>query len=109
MIFTRVATFALGALPILAAATPLATRDNCSTGPVQCCQSTEKANSAAGSMILGLLGIVLQDLDVVLGLNCSPITVIGVGTGAACSAEAVCCQNNNVGGLISIGCVPVSL
>ncbi|KAI9063616.1 fungal hydrophobin [Trametes sanguinea] len=107
--FSRVAIFALGALPILAAATPLATRDTCSTGSIQCCGSTEKASSAAGSLLLSLLGVVLQDLDVLVGLDCSPITVIGAGTGSACSAEAVCCENNNVGGLISIGCVPVTL
>ncbi|KAL7284176.1 hypothetical protein ACG7TL_001458 [Trametes sanguinea] len=113
MMFSRVATFALGALPILAAATPLATRDSCTTGPIQLRTVLtfldHQAGSVAGSAILGLLGIVLQDVNVLLGLNCSPITVIGVGTGNACDAEAVCCENNSFGGLISIGCVPVSL
>ncbi|KAI0071618.1 fungal hydrophobin [Panus rudis PR-1116 ss-1] len=80
----------------------------CSTGPVQCCDSTETAGSEAGSALLGLLGIVVQGLDVVLGLGCSPISVIGAG-GGSCNANAVCCENNNVGGLISIGCVPVIL
>ena len=82
-------------------------------------------------MLLGLLGIVLQNLDVPVGLECSPITVVGVGAGNQCSANTVCCQNNdNVsthlvpfqlrtfssrprslvqGGLISIGCVPAIL
>ncbi|RPD65517.1 fungal hydrophobin [Lentinus tigrinus ALCF2SS1-7] len=78
---------------------------SCSTGPVQCCDS---ASDPATSLLLGLLGIVLQG-DGEVGLDCSPITVIGAGTGNACSAHAVCCQNNNVGGLISIGCVPVIL
>ncbi|RPD65519.1 fungal hydrophobin [Lentinus tigrinus ALCF2SS1-7] len=83
--------------------------DVCSTGSIQCCQSTEKANSAAGSAFLGLLGIVLKDTNVLIGLDCSPITVVGVGSGNSCSASTVCCENNNVGGLISVGCVPVSL
>ncbi|RDX54532.1 fungal hydrophobin [Lentinus brumalis] len=81
----------------------------CSTGSIQCCESTEKASSASGAALLGLLGIVLQDTNVLLGVDCSPITVIGVGSGSACSANAVCCENNNVGGLLSIGCVPVVL
>ncbi|KAI8974198.1 hydrophobin, partial [Trametes punicea] len=81
----------------------------CSTGALQCCQSTESANSAAGAALLGLLGIVLQDVNVLLGLDCSPITVIGVGTGDACSANTVCCEDNSHGSLVSIGCVPVSL
>ncbi|KAM5537115.1 hypothetical protein V8D89_009261 [Ganoderma adspersum] len=112
--FSRVATLALAALPLLAAATPLEVRggeppSSCSTGPIQCCNTVEKASDAGAAAILGLLGIVLQDLNVLVGLTCSPISVIGVGGSNSCSANAVCCQNNNVGGLISIGCVPVQL
>ncbi|KAM5541799.1 hypothetical protein V8D89_004528 [Ganoderma adspersum] len=114
--FSRVATFALAALPLLAAATPLEVRggggeppSSCSTGPIQCCNTVEKASDSGAAAILGLLGIVLQDLNVLVGLSCSPISVIGVGGSNSCSATAVCCQNNNVGGLISIGCVPVQL
>ncbi|KAI0360653.1 hydrophobin [Trametes cingulata] len=109
MMFSRIATLTLGALPILAAATPLVTRDNCSTGPVQCCQNTVNANSAQGALLLGLLGLVLGDVTGLIGLQCSPISVVGVASGNACSANAVCCTNNDVGGLASIGCIPVSL
>ncbi|KAI0071608.1 fungal hydrophobin [Panus rudis PR-1116 ss-1] len=82
--------------------------DQCTTGPVQCCQSMETAGSKAGSLVLGLLGIVVEGLDVLLGLSCSPISVIGAG-GGNCNSNVVCCENNNVGGLISIGCIPVIL
>ncbi|KAI0693128.1 fungal hydrophobin-domain-containing protein [Cytidiella melzeri] len=82
---------------------------DCNTGPIQCCSSTESASSPAGSRLLGLLGIVVDGLDVVIGLGCSPISVVGVGSGSACNASPVCCENNAVGGLISIGCVPVTL
>ncbi|OSD02172.1 hydrophobin 1 [Trametes coccinea BRFM310] len=107
--FPRVIALAISALPLLAAATPLEARADCSTGNLQCCDSTESAGSAAGAALLGLLGIVVQDLNVLLGVNCSPITVIGVGTGSSCSAQTVCCEDNSHGGLVSIGCVPVSL
>lgn len=40
--------------------------------------------------------MVLQDLSVLLGLGCSPISVVGVGSGSACDASPVCCQNNAV-------------
>ncbi|KAI0764925.1 fungal hydrophobin-domain-containing protein [Fomes fomentarius] len=83
--------------------------NTCSTGPVQCCQSMGKVDDPVFGTILGLLGIVLDGVDVLLGLTCSPITVIGVGSGNACSSNVVCCQNNNVGGLISIGCIPIFL
>ncbi|KAI0812336.1 fungal hydrophobin-domain-containing protein [Irpex lacteus] len=82
---------------------------NCNTGAIQCCQSVQSANSAAASTLLGLLGIVLTDLTVPVGLTCSPISVIGVGSGSACDAHPVCCENNSFGSAISIGCIPVSL
>ncbi|KAI0355220.1 hydrophobin 1 [Trametes cingulata] len=107
--FSRAVALAISALPLLAAATPLKVRSDCSTGDIQCCQSTETAGSAAGAALLGLLGIVVQDVNVLLGVTCSPITVIGVGSGGSCDAQAVCCQDNSHGGLVSIGCVPVTL
>ncbi|KAL1947076.1 hypothetical protein VTO73DRAFT_14037 [Trametes versicolor] len=108
--FSRTLALTISALPLLAVATPLEARQStCSTGPIQCCDSTETAGSAAGAALLGLLGIVVQDLNVLLGVTCSPITVIGVGAGGSCSAEAVCCDDNSHGGLVSIGCVPVTL
>ena len=55
-----------------------------------------QANSAGIAAILALLGIVLQDVNAAVGLDCSPITVIGVGTGNQCNANVVCCDNNNV-------------
>ncbi|KAI0787398.1 fungal hydrophobin-domain-containing protein [Fomes fomentarius] len=77
---------------------------SCTTGPVQCCNQIEKSNSSVVSVILGLLGIVLGP-DVDVGLGCSPLSVIGIGSGS-CSAHTVCCENNSHGGLISIGCIP---
>ena len=53
-----------------------------SGGDVQCCQQTTKASDPAAAGVLALLGIVLQDVNVLVGLNCSPITVIGGGNGA---------------------------
>ncbi|KAI0755673.1 fungal hydrophobin-domain-containing protein [Fomes fomentarius] len=117
MMFSRALVLAVSAMPLLAAATPANIEartnggggDSCNTGPVQCCNSTATAGSAAGSAILGLLGIVVQDLNLLLGLNCSPITVIGGGVGGDCSAQTVCCQDNSHGSLISIGCIPITL
>ncbi|KAJ4470025.1 hydrophobin 2 [Lentinula edodes] len=99
------------ALATLAVATPAPRGEpasNCSTGDLQCCNTVESSSSPGAAAILGLLGIVLQGVDVLVGLTCSPITVIGVGS-SSCSAQAVCCNDNSNGGLISIGCVPVSL
>ena len=52
-----------------------------------------KANSDAGAAILKGLDVVLQDLDVLIGLTCSPISVVGVGSGSECSGTTVSCSN----------------
>ena len=117
------------AIAILAAATP--TRRNepassCSTGPIQCCDTVEQASAPSATSILASIGVVVQNVDALVGLTCDPITVIGAGGGswyvftvgfaasvanslARSSANAVCCQDNSFGSLISIGCVPVTL
>ncbi|EIN05028.1 fungal hydrophobin, partial [Punctularia strigosozonata HHB-11173 SS5] len=79
----------------------------CNTGSIQCCNSVQKATDPSASALLGLLGIVLSDVDVLVGLTCSPISVIGAG-GNSCSANPVCCEDNS-SSLISIGCIPVDL
>ncbi|KAI0344562.1 fungal hydrophobin [Trametopsis cervina] len=132
--FSRISVYAVLALSVLATATPApaekrggqpttakttitvtapastpTSAGSCNTGPIQCCQSTESASSAAGNALLGLLGIVVSDLNVLLGVNCSPISVVGIGSGGTCDASPVCCENNAIGGLISIGCVPIQL
>ncbi|KAI0764931.1 fungal hydrophobin-domain-containing protein [Fomes fomentarius] len=81
---------------------------DCTTGPVQCCNSVQSASSPAASTLLGLLDIVVQGVDLLVGLTCSPITIIGIG-GGSCQSTVVCCEDNSHGGLISIGCVPVNL
>ncbi|KAI9069428.1 hydrophobin 2 [Trametes sanguinea] len=109
MMFSRAIALAIAAAPLLATATPLEARQTCSTGAIQCCETTTTANSAAASAILGLLGVVVQDVTAIVGLNCSPVNVVGVGGSNACQAQAVCCEDNSHGSLISIGCLPVSL
>lgn len=88
----------------------------CSTGPVQCCNSVQsvsgdhacrhlqpcsrsllynlQASSPKVADLLDLLEVVVQGVDVLVGVTCSPISVIGVG-GSSCSAHPVCCENNN--------------
>ncbi|KAF8993780.1 hydrophobin-315 [Cyathus striatus] len=95
------------ALATLAAATPVA-RDTCTTGSLQCCNSVSTAGDSAVAKLLGLLGIVVQDVTAIVGLNCSPISVIGVG-GDSCTAQSVCCTNNSFNGLIAIGCTPINI
>ncbi|KAL4245768.1 Hydrophobin [Abortiporus biennis] len=114
--FVRLSTFVALATPLLAVATPTALKARggepssaCSVGNLQCCNTVEKASDPAATNILSSIGIVVQDVNALVGLTCSPISVIGVGGSSGCSASPVCCEDNSHGGLISIGCVPVML
>ncbi|KAK1230281.1 sc3 hydrophobin, partial [Marasmius sp. AFHP31] len=87
MKFTQI--FTVSALVTLAVATPTGGSGgsgSCNTGPIQCCNTVTEASDPAVGKVLGLLGIVLQDLNVLVGLTCSPVTVIGGGNGG-CSAK----------------------
>ncbi|KAI1798176.1 fungal hydrophobin [Ganoderma leucocontextum] len=72
----------------------------CSTGPIQCCDSTATADSPSSSVLLALLGMPLQETTGLIGFNCNPINTGGV-SGPSCEQSP--------GGLISMGCVPVFL
>ncbi|KAF9035510.1 hydrophobin, partial [Panaeolus papilionaceus] len=89
----------------------------CNTGGLQCCDSTQQArfstdhanNVPIVGPILALLGIAVSPINAIVGVTCNPINVLGIGSGGACTAQPVCCQNNNFSGLIAIGCTPVTL
>ena len=73
--------FALSTLFAVAFAAPGGnTGATCSTGPIQCCNTVEKASDPAAAGILKSIGVVVQDVDALVGLTCSPVTVIGVGS-----------------------------
>ncbi|TEB23099.1 hydrophobin-251 [Coprinellus micaceus] len=80
----------------------------CNTGPIQCCNSVQQASNPVVGLLAGLLGIVLGPLTGQVGLNCSPISVIGL-PGNSCSAQPVCCTGNNFNGLIVVGCSPINI
>ncbi|KAI0674326.1 fungal hydrophobin-domain-containing protein [Trametes maxima] len=92
----------------ITATPPASTGSLCSTGSLKCCQSIGKANPVFGT-ILGLLQVVVDSVDSLLGFQCSPIKIVGLGSDSDCAANVVCCENNSVGGLISVGCIPIIL
>ncbi|ESK88490.1 hydrophobin 1 [Moniliophthora roreri MCA 2997] len=93
-------------LATLAAATMPASQ--CTTLPIQCCNSVHNAWDPTASQLLGLLGILIQDMNVLVGISCTAISVIGIG-GNSCTVHPLCCENNDFTPLIAIGCVPVDL
>ncbi|TVY77604.1 Fruiting body protein SC3 [Fusarium oxysporum f. sp. cubense] len=82
------------------AATTTAAASICNApAALTCCQTVGTATNPVISLLLGLLGIVVQDPNTLLGATCSSIT-----DPATCQATAVCCNDNSHGGLIAIGC-----
>ncbi|KAI0942314.1 hypothetical protein AcW1_002973 [Taiwanofungus camphoratus] len=83
------------------------TASQCTTGPIQCCNSLAPASDPTPSMrgLLGLLDYVLDDvvgLGGLVGQSCS-----GLVAGETCGSVPVCCEGNQFNGLINIGCVPI--
>ncbi|SJL06634.1 related to Fruiting body protein SC1 [Armillaria ostoyae] len=85
------------------------TTPSCNTGPVQCCNSVQSSSAPGVGFLLGLLGIVLGG-NTQVGLGCSPLSVVGLlNSGAQCSQQTVCCENNDFNGLVNVGCTPINL
>ncbi|KAF9467662.1 fungal hydrophobin-domain-containing protein [Collybia nuda] len=121
--FSRVSAaflFFLVALVTLAAATATTTiavpapgptplpASQCGTGNLHCCNALERADDSVVGLLLGLLGVVIQGVEALVGINCSPIDILGIGQNE-CHDQPVCCQNNDFEGLIVIGCVPINI
>ncbi|PPQ71679.1 hypothetical protein CVT24_007832 [Panaeolus cyanescens] len=109
--FKNAASVAVLALPILAAATTVeidARQGNCNTGEIQCCNNTFTNTATTLASLSSLLGISLPSISGMIGVACSPITVLGLG-GNSCSAQPVCCTNNDFHGLVSLGCNAINL
>jgi len=86
MQFATLALFAVAAATsTLAAATGVATggspipASQCNTGPVQCCNETGTTKDASIAKALALVGVDVSDVNVLIGLTCDPISVIGIG------------------------------
>ncbi|KAF8976138.1 hypothetical protein BDQ17DRAFT_1395174 [Cyathus striatus] len=94
------AVFTTLALATFAAATgtPIPA-SQCTTGNLQCCNSTGTAKNSAISTLLGLLGIVISDITALVGVTCSP----------SLTTQPVCCTNNSFNGVVALGCTPVNL
>ena len=73
--FAKVFTVASLAILAVATPTPVPAGSQCNTGEIQCCNTVQNANSNALAPILGLLGVVVQDVTALVGVNCSPISV----------------------------------
>lgn len=93
------------------AATPVpgGVDNSCNTGTLQCCNQTFSSTSGTATLLAALLNLNLSQLTGQIGLSCTPISVIGLGQGASCTQQPVCCSGNTYNGLINVGCSPINL
>ena len=54
----------------------------CETSKQNCCKTVSEASDPDTNKLLGLLGVI-ADVQALVGINCTPITVIGTGSGCA--------------------------
>ncbi|RXW12629.1 hypothetical protein EST38_g13225 [Candolleomyces aberdarensis] len=85
--------------------------DQCNGGQVSCCNQVSEVSSVdkSTSILLSLIGVDVGSLTGLVGSNCSPISALAIGSGASCSTQQVCCQNNYYNGLVNVGCSPVNV
>ncbi|KAG6329384.1 hypothetical protein ID866_9705 [Astraeus odoratus] len=103
--FTRL--FAVASVAALAVAGPLAARDQCSNGTLQCCNSVLSSYQyTPTSAVYNLLDVVVDAL-VEANVQCSPIGILN--SGSDCTQQTVCCSGTQMNGVVNVGCNNVSL
>jgi len=80
--FSKITVIIVAAFAAAAVASP-AIKNSCNTGPIQCCGTLASPTSAAGIKALGLVNAVIPNLTGMIGAQCSPLTVVGVGKGGS--------------------------
>ncbi|KAI0314188.1 fungal hydrophobin-domain-containing protein [Amylostereum chailletii] len=82
---------------------------SCGTGAIKCCNSIQPASSQDSTKALDGLDIPIESLETPIGLTCTPIPILAVN-GQGCAAQTACCSGNTFnGGLVNMGCTPISL
>ncbi|KAI0033490.1 fungal hydrophobin [Vararia minispora EC-137] len=100
----------LSVVALLAAALAIAapqTSTSCNSGSTQCCNSIQPASSQQAADLLSLIGVNLQGLNIPIGIDCTPINVLGIGSNS-CQQQVACCQGGT-SGTIGLGCVPIGI
>ncbi|KIM34685.1 hypothetical protein M413DRAFT_33101 [Hebeloma cylindrosporum] len=83
--------------------------NECNSGPIQCCDSIQTADSHEVIQLLALTGAITEAPDTLVGMTCSPMTTLGAGAGSTCSSQPVCCEDNSFNGVIAVGCTPINM
>ena len=85
----------LTALATLAATTPLTSRTD---SPITiCCKNVTPASNPAATSVLNGIDVVLKDINVLVGLDCTDVVVIGGETTCGADTQPVTCVDDSHG------------
>lgn len=82
--FSKVALFVAATMAVFVTAAPSGA-GSCNTGPIQCCDEMHHKDSRPAALLLSKVGVNVQDVTGDVGATCSPITAVGLGSGASWS------------------------
>ncbi|KAF8877411.1 type 1 hydrophobin [Infundibulicybe gibba] len=106
--FAKTTLLFLASAALLVSATPVPDNNNsCNTDSMYCCNQVHKSESAEYTDLVTEYGLNVKAITGNIGVNCSPITGLGVGGGPSCNQQPVCCSGNNFNGLVVVGCSPI--
>ncbi|KAG2352352.1 hydrophobin [Suillus spraguei] len=81
----------------------------CSGGSIQCCDTvTTYGKGGDVDELVSFMGINIPG-GTRCGTGCSPISIIGGGSGSSCKTQPVCCEDNSYNGIINVGCSPMNI
>ncbi|KZV64268.1 hydrophobin-domain-containing protein [Peniophora sp. CONT] len=109
IMFSRLLFVVLAAAGLVAAAPQAGSA--CNSGALQCCNSIQNSsslNESGNGGLLDLIPIALQGVNIPIGLTCTPIDVLGLGSNT-CQQQTACCTGNTFSGAVTLGCSPVAL
>ncbi|KIJ63783.1 hypothetical protein HYDPIDRAFT_69640, partial [Hydnomerulius pinastri MD-312] len=90
-------------LPLAALAIATGT-SQCNTGSINCCNQVQTASQATQVLSKYNLVDVAAAIEGLVGTDCTPITVIGTGSGCTAEQQPVCCTHNDFNGAVNLGC-----
>ncbi|KXN91790.1 Fruiting body protein SC3, partial [Leucoagaricus sp. SymC.cos] len=70
--------------------------------------ASDAPNNSSLVSLLGLIGVAVKDLTANVGLQCTTVNVLGLGSDR-CNARTVCCEDNSFNGLVALGCTPIGV
>ncbi|RXW11793.1 hypothetical protein EST38_g14061 [Candolleomyces aberdarensis] len=84
----------------------------CTRGVRVCCEDVKVPNAVdvRTNAMLALLGIKVKGLQGLVGSTCRALDLPVLGVNTSCPPEQqLCCKNNLLNGLVSIGCTPINV